>query len=91
MMAKQGHHAAAETEYRDILTTVERVIGPNHPNTLTTRYEIARMMAEQGHHAAAETEFRDILAAEIRVLGPDHPDTLITARALNVLEQYKQP
>ena len=77
-MAAQGDHAAAEAEFRDVLAAGLRVLGPDHPYTLATRHEIARMMAARGDHAGAEAEYRDVLAAQLRVLGPDHPDTLVT-------------
>ena len=37
VMAEQGRHADAETEYRDLLTTKLRVLGPDHPETLKTK------------------------------------------------------
>ena len=76
--AEQGFHAAAEAEYRDVLTARLRVLGPDHPDTLTTRHQIALEIAARGDHAAAEAEYRDVLTATLRVLGPDHPDTLTT-------------
>ena len=39
--ADQGFHAAAEAEYRDVLTARLRVLGPDHPDTLATRHYIA--------------------------------------------------
>ena len=41
-MAARGDHAAAEAEYRDVLAARLRVLGPDHPSTLTTRHQIAR-------------------------------------------------
>ena len=76
--AEQGFHAAAAAEFRDVLAARLRVLGPDHPDTLTTRHCIAWEMAARGDHAAAEAEFRDVLAARLRVLGPDHSDTLTT-------------
>ena len=42
MMAAQGSHAEAEAEYRAVLDARTRVVGTEHPDTLATRYEIAR-------------------------------------------------
>jgi plasmid stability protein len=78
-MGARGDHAGAEAEYRDVLAAELRVLGPDHPSTLTTRHEIARMIAAQGDHAGAEAEYRDVLADKVRVLGPDHPSTKATA------------
>ena len=61
---------------RRVLADRERVLGPDHPDTLTSRGNHAYQTGEAGDHAAA----RDLLAALIadreRVLGPDHPNTL---------------
>ena len=62
-MAARGDHAGAEAEYRDVLAAELRVLGPDHPDTLATRHQIAREMAARGDHAGAEAEYRDVLAA----------------------------
>ena len=56
----------------------QRALGPDHPDTLATRFCIAREMAARGDHAGAENQFRHVLAGQTRSLGPDHPDTLIS-------------
>jgi tetratricopeptide (TPR) repeat protein len=76
--AAEGFHAVAEPEFRDVLAARLRVLGPDHPETLTTRHQIAYEMAELGDHDRALAEYRDVLAARLRVLGPDHPETLTT-------------
>jgi len=87
--ARQGFHAAAEATLRDVLAVRQRVLGPDHPDTLATRHQIARVMAAQGDHGAAEAEYRDVLAAELRVLGPDHPDTQITFGCIDDLARRR--
>ena len=52
--------------------------GPDHQDTLATRFSIAQQLAARGNHAEAEQEFRDLLPRLRRRLGPDHPDTLAT-------------
>ena len=88
--AEQGFHAAAEAEYRDVLATRLRVLGPDHLHTLTTRHCIAREVAARGDHAAAEAEYRDVLATKLRILGPDHPSTRITSECINALASPHQ-
>ena len=68
----------AEAEYRQVLAARLQVMGPDHPDTLTTRHEIARMMAAQGKPTEALAEFRQVLATRLRVLGADHSSTLAT-------------
>jgi len=70
-----GRYTKAEAEFRRIITAQLRDLGPVQPDTLATRYEIARMMADQGKAADAEAEFRRILDAE-RLMGPEGPNTL---------------
>ena len=77
-MALRGDHAGAEAEFRDVLATTLKVLGPDHRDTLSIRHDIAWVMALRGDHAGAEAEYRDVLAARLRVLGPGHPDTLST-------------
>jgi len=77
--ARQGFHAQAEALHRDVLAARLRVLGPDDPYTLGSRYYcIALEVAERGNHEAAEAEYRDVLAATLRVLGPDHSSTLTT-------------
>src|SRR6478752_123305 len=55
-----------------------QALGPDHPDTLTTRFSIAQEMSARGEHTAAEGELRAVLAVRERMLGPEHPDTLAT-------------
>ena len=75
--AERGFHAAAAAEFREVLAVQLRMLGPEHPDTLSTRFYIAVVMGDLGDHAAAEAEFREVLAVQ-RVLDPNHPNTLIT-------------
>jgi hypothetical protein len=54
-------------------------LGPNHPDTLTVRGNLAYWRGEAGDPAGAATDFEHLLTDYLRVLGPNHPDTL-TAR-----------
>jgi hypothetical protein len=62
-----------------LVTEAERSLGPNHPDTLTARYQIAYFTGEAGRHYEALALYRALLADQERSLGPDHPNTL-TAR-----------
>jgi len=52
--------------------------GPDHPNTLTTRKNIAAFTGRAGDPGEALRLFTGLLPDHQRVLGPDHPDTLRT-------------
>jgi hypothetical protein len=60
----------------------ERVHGPEHPDTLDTRYDLARWTGEAGDAAAACAQLAALLPVYERVLGAGHPRTLHTGRQL---------
>jgi serine/threonine protein kinase len=65
-------------QYQRTLVNQRHTLGPDHPDTLATRFSIAQQLAARGKHARAEEEFRELLPRLRRRLGPDHPDTLAT-------------
>ncbi len=84
------HHALA-TDYGDLgdyqralhhsqqeLPLRRRIQGPDSPDTLITRYDIAFWTGESGHPAEALQLSQQLLPDMERVLGPDHPRTLTT-------------
>ena len=71
-----GDYAEAEPLYRRALAGYERVMGPEHPDTLTSVNNLAMLLYSTGAYGEAEPLFRRALAARERVLGPEHPDTL---------------
>ena len=54
----------------------ERVLGPDHPDTMKSRNNLAAAYYEAGRVAEAIPLLEQTLADRERVLGPDHPDTL---------------
>jgi hypothetical protein len=52
--------------------------GPDHPNTLTARNNLASWRGQSGDPAGAATAFEAHLIDQLRILGPDRPDTLTT-------------
>ena len=77
----RGLSKEAEELYRELLSDQQRVLGDDHPGTLATRFELARVI---GHARFAEAEqlYREVLDGQQRVLGDTHPDTLRTRRSL---------
>ena len=59
----------------DTLARRRRVLGDDHPDTLTSAYILAAKLSEQGDYQAARELTEDTLARRRRVLGDDHPDT----------------
>jgi hypothetical protein len=60
----------------------KRVLGPEHPATLTGASNLAESLKHQGEHADAERIQREVLGVRRRVLGAEHPSTLKTAANL---------
>jgi tetratricopeptide (TPR) repeat protein len=58
------------------LLAAEPGVGPNHPDTLTCRSNLALVLHDLGWLAEAEAEDRTVVAGRQLVLGDDHPDTL---------------
>ena len=64
-----------------LLADRERVLGPDHPDTLASRDNLAAYQAA-GRLGEAIPLHERTLADRERVLGPDHPDTLTTRNNL---------
>jgi serine/threonine-protein kinase len=64
-------------QYQQTFVRQRHTLGPDHPDTLATRFRLAQEMAACGDHAGAEAEFRAVFAARERKLGPGHPETLM--------------
>ena len=50
--------------------------GPEHPDTLNARHELARWAGNAGDSAGARDQLAALLPVRERVSGPEHPDTL---------------
>ncbi|MEU8004405.1 tetratricopeptide repeat protein [Catellatospora sp. NPDC049111] len=59
-----------------------RVLGPDDPDTLVTRGNLAYWRGEAGDAAGAVAAYEQLLDDQLRVLGPDHPNTLATRNNL---------
>ena len=61
--ATQGLIMPAEATLRAVLQIWLRTLGPDHPDTISTRYAIARRMTERADYPHAEVEYRNVLQA----------------------------
>ena len=59
-----------------LLADLDRVLGPDHPDTLASRNNLAAAYRAAGRFAEAIALHERTLAGRERVLGPDHPATL---------------
>jgi len=81
-LGASGSYSAARDLYAELLPVCERIVGPEHPDTLTTRHDLARWTGLAGDAAAARDLFAALLPVRERVLGPVHPTTLATRHEL---------
>ena len=65
-------------QFQAVLPDYGRVLGPNHPDTLAIRSNVAVTLQLSGHVAEALDEYRQLLADQERVLGSDHAESLMT-------------
>jgi tetratricopeptide (TPR) repeat protein len=74
---------------RRALAGYEKVLGVEHPSTLTSVGNLAMVLQYQGKYEAAEEMNRRALAGCEKVLGVDHPDTLTSVSNLAAVLRYQ--
>jgi Domain of unknown function (DUF4062)/Tetratricopeptide repeat len=81
-----GSYPAARDLSRQIADayTEDEVYGPEHPETLAARRDLAGWTGRAGDAAGARDQFAALLPIIERVLRPEHPDTLVTRHELAV-------
>ena len=76
---KYGHDLGIEyktVELSAAVGVIEDVLGPDHPDTLSVRNNLAVAYDSVGRFGEAIELFEQVLDDQERVLGPDHPNTL---------------
>ena len=74
-----------------LLPDRQRVLGPDHPETLTTRHNIAYFTGQTGDVGTALSLCEALLPDRQRVFGPDHPYTRSIAAWIAHLQQHLPP
>jgi hypothetical protein len=57
-----------------VLDVRSRVLGDEHPDTMTSASNLASLLSDQGKYTDAERINREVLGAKRRVLGEEHPN-----------------
>ncbi|KAH7131165.1 TPR domain protein [Dactylonectria macrodidyma] len=86
---KKGIYEEAEEINRQALDAREKVLGREHPDTLTSISNLAGVLQDQGKYEEAEQMDRRALDARERVLGREHPDTLMSISNLASMLGYQ--
>jgi tetratricopeptide (TPR) repeat protein len=83
----EAKHKEAEAMYRRVLELREKILGPKHPDTLTSVNQLGLSLQRQRRYDEAALMYQRVLEAG-EVLGQEHPDTLTSASSLGlVLEE----
>ncbi len=78
----QGKYKEAATMAEQAVALAQRVLGPSHPDTLSSVNNLAFFYQAQGRYSEAEPLYKRALAAFERALGPEHPSTLTSVNNL---------
>ncbi|KAH7074947.1 hypothetical protein BKA63DRAFT_369101, partial [Paraphoma chrysanthemicola] len=65
----------AEAMHRRALEGLEKVLGPEHPDTLTSVYHLAFLFHRQQHYPAAVGLYQRVYEGYMKALGAQHPTT----------------
>ncbi|MFD4672982.1 tetratricopeptide repeat protein, partial [Lentzea sp. NPDC058450] len=83
-----GHHTPAIKHWSEITAQALRILGEDHPDTVTARGNLAGSYWQAGRTSEAIEILEQVVADRLRLQGEDHPDTL-TARG-NLAGSYWQ-
>jgi Tetratricopeptide repeat/TIR domain len=78
----RGNDAGARVLAERVFEGVRRILGEEHPDTLTTMNNLARTLQAQGDLAGARELHGSVLEARRRILGEEHLDTLTSMNNL---------
>ena len=78
----QGDLAGARKIGEQVLDLLRRVLGEEHPDTLTSMNNMAQTLGSQGDLPGARKIQEQVLGVRRRVLGEEHPDTLTSMNNL---------
>ncbi|MFD9475156.1 tetratricopeptide repeat protein, partial [Streptomyces goshikiensis] len=79
----RGNPRRAAALLEGVLTDRLRVLGPEHPHTLSTRLDVARWLTDAGEYGRATAELSALLPEQIDALGADHASVAATRAALS--------
>jgi tetratricopeptide (TPR) repeat protein len=82
VLQKAGAFGAARLLHERVLDVETRMLGPEHPDTLTSRNNLGNALFGMGEPAEAIRLLRRTLEDRTRILGPVHPDTLTSRNDL---------
>ncbi len=89
---EQGQYGAAYEKGIEAQTMCQKLLGKEHPDTLTNMSNLALVLNYQGKYVEAEEMNRQVLKLREKMVGKKHPDTLMSmsnlASVLNSQGKY---
>ncbi|MGW3099864.1 protein kinase domain-containing protein [Streptomyces sp. NPDC001102] len=82
LTGRQGDARQAAERYGELVARAEDVLGPQNPQTLALRHQLAHWMGESGRPEAAVHLFVRLLADRERIQGPRHRDAELARHQL---------
>jgi tetratricopeptide (TPR) repeat protein len=82
LASAQGDHASARRLHEKMLEVRKRILGEEHPDTLTSMSNLGSTFWAQGDHAGARRLHEKVFEVRKRMLGKEHPDTLTSMNNL---------
>ncbi len=82
-----GKYKEATPVAEKVLGAAEKALGPDHPNTLLSVYNLGNLYGAQGRYTEAEPLLKRALTGYERLSGPEHADTLRAVGSLGKLYQ----
>ena len=77
----RGEHEKSDKLHRRVMEERDRMLGPDHEETLAGVDKLAELYNQKGNFIRAEPMYRRALECRERILGPDHIDTLVSCHA----------
>ena len=75
---EQGHLAAGQRLFVEVLAARRELLGDRHPDTLATRHRLAWIAAKNGDQVAGLRALESVLDDRRALLGPEHLDVFST-------------
>jgi len=84
-----GVYEKSVAELERALSIQKRILGLDHPDTLSTMNSLSTVFIRLGKYAEAESILRETVSRQKQVLGAEHQQTIISMHNLGVVYYYQ--
>jgi Tetratricopeptide repeat len=82
VLSDQGKYREAEQMHQEVVEVTERVLGKEHPDTLTRMNNLASVLSDQRQYEKAAEIQVVVVVGFLRIFGSEHPNS---RRCMNTL------